>query len=96
MNLLISGFRTAWMPFFLNLKDDEGNKEIFSKVFTYFCQGGLVIFLLMSLLADDLVKIKFSGFSILNDAYQGGLVILPYILLAYLFFIYYSLILKLL
>jgi len=86
MNLLISGFRTAWMPFFLNLKDDAGNREIFSKVFTYFCQGGLVIFLLMSLLADDMVKIKVSGFSILNDAYQGGLIILPYILLAYLFY----------
>lgn len=86
MNLLISGFRTAWMPFFLNLKDDSENKEIFSKVFTYFCFGGLVIFLAISLLGDDLVKVKIFGYSLLNEAYHGGLVILPYILLAYLFF----------
>jgi O-antigen/teichoic acid export membrane protein len=86
MNLLISGFRTAWMPFFLNMKEDEGNREIFSKVFTYFCFGGLVIFLAMSLLADDLVRLKIFGYSLLNDAYQSGLVILPYILLAYLFY----------
>lgn len=86
MNLLISGFRTAWMPFFLNMKEEEGNREIFSKVFTYFCFGGLVIFLAMSLLADDLVKLKVFGYSLLNEAYQGGLVILPFILLAYLFY----------
>ena len=27
MNLLISGFRTAWIPFFLNLKGEENNKH---------------------------------------------------------------------
>jgi O-antigen/teichoic acid export membrane protein len=86
MNLLISGFRTAWMPFFLNLKDDSENREIFSKVFTYFCFGGLIIFLAMTLLGDDLVKVKVLGYSLLNETYHSGLIILPYILLAYLFF----------
>lgn len=90
MNLLISGFRTAWMPFFLNLKEETENKEIFSRVFTYFCLGGLVIFFAISLLADELVSINILGYSILNKAYLGGLVILPYILLAYLFFGLYT------
>jgi O-antigen/teichoic acid export membrane protein len=78
------------MPFFLNLKEEVENREIFSKVFTYFCLGGLVIFSAISLLADELVSINIFGYSILNRAYLGGLVILPYILLAYLFFGLYT------
>lgn len=85
MNLVITGFKVAWTPFFLNLKDEEGNKEIFSKIFTYFCYGGLVVFLTFSLLADDLVKINIAGYTLLNQNYWGGLVIIPYILIAYLF-----------
>jgi O-antigen/teichoic acid export membrane protein len=85
MNLVITGFKVAWTPFFLNLKEDQGNKEIFSRVFTYFCFGGLIAFLTFSLLADDLVKINIAGYSLLNPAYWGGLVIIPYILIAYLF-----------
>lgn len=85
MNLVITGFKVAWTPFFMNLKGEEGNREIFSKVFTYFWYGGLVVFLLFSLLADDLVKVNIAGYTLLNEKYWGGLVIIPYILLAYLF-----------
>ena len=85
MNLVITGFKVAWTPFFMNMKGEEGNKAIFSKVFTYFCYGGLVVFLLFSLLADDLVKINVAGYTLLNEKYWSGLVIIPYILLAYLF-----------
>lgn len=84
MNLLISGFRTAWFPFFLKLKDQENNKEIFSKIFTLFTLGGLMIFLFISLFSDDLVKIHFGKFWLLDPAYWSGLYILPFILLSYL------------
>lgn len=85
MNLAITGFKVAWTPFFMNLKSDESNKEIFSKIFTYFCYGGLTAFLAFSLLADDLVKVNIAGYTLLNDKYWSGLIIVPYILLAYLF-----------
>ncbi len=85
MNLVITGFKVAWTPFFLNMKEEENNKEIFSRVFTYFCYGGLIAFLTFSLLADDFVKINISGYTLLNESYWSGLVIIPYILLAYLF-----------
>lgn len=85
MNLVITGFKVAWTPFFLNMKNEENNKEVFSKVFTYFCYGGLLAFLAFSLLADDIVKINVAGYSLLNSAYWSGLIIVPYILLAYLF-----------
>lgn len=85
MNLVITGFKVAWTPFFMNLKSDESNKEIFSRIFTYFWYGGLVVFLLFSFLADDIVKIKAGSFTLLNEKYWSGLVIIPFILLAYLF-----------
>lgn len=86
MNLLISGFRTAWIPFFMNLKDEKNNKEIFSKVFTYFFYGGMLFFLAIGLFGTDLVEFKINGFSLLDDKYWSGMVILPFILLAYFAF----------
>jgi O-antigen/teichoic acid export membrane protein len=85
MNLVITGFKVAWTPFFLNLKQEQNNSEIFTKIFTYFCYGGLTAFLTFSLLADDIVKINISGYSLLNRDYWSGLIIIPYILMAYLF-----------
>ncbi|MEO8514972.1 MAG: oligosaccharide flippase family protein [Ignavibacteria bacterium] len=85
MNLVITGFKVAWTPFFMNLKSDESNKEIFSKVFTYFCYGGLIVFLFFSLFAVDMVRLNVGGYTLLNEKYWSGLVIVPYILIAYLF-----------
>jgi O-antigen/teichoic acid export membrane protein len=90
MNLLISGFRTAWMPFFLNLKEEKNNKLIFSRVFSYFCFGGLIVFLAVSLFADDMVRIKIGNFAFMNERYWSGMVIIPYILGAYLMFGLYT------
>jgi O-antigen/teichoic acid export membrane protein len=90
MNLLILGFRTAWTPFFLNLKDDENNKEIFAKVFSYFCFAGLFLFVALSYFVEDLIKFKISSVSLLDEKYWGGIGIIPYILLAYLFFGLYT------
>ncbi len=90
MNLLISGFRTAWIPFFLNLKEEENNKEIFSKIFSYFCFGGLLLFLAVSLFVNDIAGLKIGDFTLLNKAYWGGLTIIPFVLMAYLFFGLYT------
>jgi O-antigen/teichoic acid export membrane protein len=90
MNLLISGFRTAWIPFFLNLKGEENNKEIFSKIFSYFCYGGLLLFLVISLFINDIAAVKIGEFTLLNKNYWSGLGIIPFILLAYLFFGLYT------
>lgn len=86
MNLVISGFRTAWIPFFMNLKEEENNKEIFSKIFSYFCFAGMLFFLSIALFGTDIVEFKFGSFSLLDQKYWSGMVILPYILLSYFFF----------
>jgi O-antigen/teichoic acid export membrane protein len=90
INLLISGFRTAWYPFFLNLKDDPDNKIIFSKIFSLFCYGSMLLFLVISLFANDLIKIHAGNFSVLDQRYWSGMIILPYILLSYILFGLYT------
>jgi O-antigen/teichoic acid export membrane protein len=86
MNLVITGFKVAWTPFFMNLKHDQNHKEIFSKIFSYFVYAGMIAFLLFSLLADDIVKISLFGYTLLNQQYWNGMVIVPYILLSYFLF----------
>lgn len=90
MNLLISGFRTAWIPFFLNLKDEENNKQIFSKIFSLFFYTGLLVFLVVSLFGNEIVRFRIGNFSVLDKAYWGGMIILPYILFSYLIFGLYT------
>lgn len=91
MNLLISGFRTAWIPFFMSMKDEENNKEIFSKVFSYFVYIGMILFLVITLFANDMVKIHIGNFYLLlAKDYWSGLIIIPYILLAYFLFGLYT------
>lgn len=90
MNLLISGFRIAWIPFFLNLKDEENNKLIFSKIFSFFFYIGLFVFLVVSLFGNEIVRIRVGNFSVLDKAYWDGMIILPYILFSYLIFGLYT------
>jgi O-antigen/teichoic acid export membrane protein len=90
MNLAVSGFRVAWIPFFLNLKSKENNKEIFSKVFTYFSYGAMLLFLIIALFSNDLVRIRLGDFTLIDQKYWGGTVVIPYILFAYFLFGLYT------
>jgi O-antigen/teichoic acid export membrane protein len=90
MSLLIAAFRFSWTPYFLNLEKNPENKKIISQIFTYLVFTGLFLFLGFALFTEPIVKMSFGKFSILDIRYQSGLIILPYILLAYLFSGLYS------
>jgi O-antigen/teichoic acid export membrane protein len=90
MNLAVSGFRVAWIPFFLDLKSKQDNKQIFSRVFTYFTFGAMLLFLIIALFSDDLVRIRIGDFTLIDQKYWGGTAVIPYILLAYFFFGLYT------
>ncbi len=85
MMLFVNMFQFAWQPFFLNNAKEENAKELFSKVLTYFTLVGSTMLVFLSLFIDDIVKIKFGGFSLFGSDYWSGLYIVPVILLAYLF-----------
>jgi O-antigen/teichoic acid export membrane protein len=86
MNLAVSGFRNAWFPFFMKLKDEKENRKIFAKVFSYFCYACFAVFLVISFFVSDIVKINIGGFTFLNERYFEGLKIVPFIMLSYFFF----------
>jgi O-antigen/teichoic acid export membrane protein len=90
MSLLIAAFRFSWTPYFLNLEKNPENKKIISQIFTYLVFAGLFLFLGFVLFTEPIVKMLFGKFSLLDIRYQSGLIILPYILLAYLFSGLYS------
>lgn len=90
MSLLIAAFRFSWTPYFLNLEKNPENKKIISQIFTYLVFTGLFLFLAFALFTEPIVKLSFGKFSLLDQRYQSGLIIIPYVLLAYLFSGLYS------
>ncbi len=85
MSLIIAAFRFSWTPYFLNLSKNPENKKIISNIFTYFIFTGLALFLLFSFFIEPIVKLRIGGYEILDRRFQAGLVIIPVILLSYLF-----------
>ncbi|HEX2868933.1 MAG TPA: polysaccharide biosynthesis C-terminal domain-containing protein [Ignavibacteriales bacterium] len=85
MMLFVSMFQYAWQPFFLHNAKEENAKEIFSKVLTYFVFAGSVVLVLLSLFIGDLIRLHILGFTLIGAAYWSGAVIIPVVLLGYLF-----------
>ena len=91
MMLVVMMFQFAWQPFFLTNAKEKNAKEIFAKVLTLFLLFTSLLWIVISLFIDDVMKMKLFGISIYQERYQDGLVIVPIILLGYLFNgIYYN------
>lgn len=85
MMLIVSMFQYAWQPFFFNNSQRPDAKLLFSKVLTYFTIFSSVIFFMLSLFIEDLVKIPIGNSYLIGKNFWEGLYIVPIILLAYLF-----------
>jgi O-antigen/teichoic acid export membrane protein len=86
MMLVVSMFQYAWQPFFLNNAREKNAKEIFAKVMTLFVLAASLLWVVVSLFIDNLAAWEFaSGRSIIENHFLPGLVVVPVILLAYLF-----------
>ena len=85
MMLFVSMFDYAWRPFFLRNANNPDAKKLFSRVMTYFTLVGALLFILVSLLIEDFVKLKILGRYIIHPDYWLGLGIVPIVLLGYLF-----------
>ncbi|MFA9371721.1 MAG: polysaccharide biosynthesis C-terminal domain-containing protein [Labilibaculum antarcticum] len=85
MTLFIQAFRYSFEPFFFSQAKEKNSKQVYADVLKYFVIFGLIIFLSVMFYLD-IVKI------LIDPSYHEGLVIVPYILLANLFFgIFFSL-----
>ncbi|MBL4560450.1 MAG: polysaccharide biosynthesis C-terminal domain-containing protein [Labilibaculum sp.] len=85
MTLFIQAFRYSFEPFFFSQAKEKNSKQVYADVLKYFVILGLIIFLGVMFYLD-IVKI------LINSRYHEGLGIVPYVLLANLFFgIFFSL-----
>ncbi len=86
MMLIVQMFQFAWQPFLLVNSKEKNAKEIFSKVLTLFLIASSLLWIILSLFIDDIATIRFwDGVSLIGYKYWSGLVIVPIILLAYIF-----------
>jgi O-antigen/teichoic acid export membrane protein len=84
-NIFVISFRAAWMPYALN-KYKEGNyHENFGKILIKVLAIGVFILLSVSFFADDLFNVKLFGKNLFNPLYKTGLIILPYVVIGYIF-----------
>ncbi|MDI6780119.1 MAG: polysaccharide biosynthesis C-terminal domain-containing protein [Bacteroidota bacterium] len=85
MMLVVSMFDYAWKPFFFSTAKEQNAKDIFARITTYFLLGMASVFIIITLLIENIVKFQIYGKFIIHPDYWSGLNIVPIILLAYLF-----------
>ncbi len=86
MMLVVSMFQYAWQPFFLNNAREKNAKEIFAKIMTLFVLAASLLWIVISLFIENLARLEIgAGRSIIEKHFLPGLVVVPIILLAYLF-----------
>lgn len=87
MMLIVQMFRMAWQPFFMRHAESEELKPTLSKVFTLFNAGAAVVFVSVSLFAQEIVAIRIPLLeaTLIDSRYWMGLHIIPFLLLAYWF-----------
>jgi O-antigen/teichoic acid export membrane protein len=89
VKLFINGFQFAWIPFFISTAKQENAKEIFSKILTYFSFICSVIFLLVIMYIDQIVRIRIFGLTIFGEQYWGSTIIVPMVVLGYIAYGFY-------
>ncbi|MGE5683402.1 MAG: lipopolysaccharide biosynthesis protein [Bacillota bacterium] len=86
MNVFVISFGTAWTPYFLRIYNKEKTySSIFGKNLSKLIAVSLMIFLSVSLFIDNLFTLKLSGINIFNIQYLPGIVIIPFIMIGYIF-----------
>ena len=85
MNLVIGMFEYAWRPFFLSHAKDPDAKKLFARVMTYFLFFCSIIFLIITFFINDIIHFEFYGRHLIHSRYWGGLDVVPWILLGYIF-----------
>jgi O-antigen/teichoic acid export membrane protein len=85
MMLVVGMFDYAWRPFFLKHADKPDAKPLFARVFTMFSVVAMTLLVLLTLFIDDLIRIRIGSIHFIHPDYWTGAVIIPIVLLAYVF-----------
>ena len=85
MLLITTAFNYAWQPFFLRIGNTKEAKPVFARVFTYYILGTLFVWIALSAFIHEIVRFKLLGFSIVGPSFYDSEIIIPVVLLAYIF-----------
>ncbi len=86
MLIFVTMFRQAWQPFFLETSKEENPRPLFARVMTYFLAIAGGVFLLLSFLIDDLVRLSVGGYTLIEASYWEGIGVVPILLAAYVLY----------
>lgn len=87
MSLIVTAFRYAWHPYHLStVRENEDAPDIFAKVLTYFIFLCGVVFLVISLYIDEIVRIRIFDVTLFGEKYWPATEIVPMIMLSYIFY----------
>ena len=86
MLIFVTMFRQAWQPFFLETSKEGNPKPLFARVMTYFLAIAGGVFLVLSFLIDDLVRLSIGGFTLIEASYWDGIGVVPILLAAYVLY----------
>jgi O-antigen/teichoic acid export membrane protein len=84
MNIFVISFRTAWIPYALNLYKRDNSPEAFGKTYVKLLSAGFFIILAVTFFAPAFFNMKLFGMYLISKSYEPGLIILPYVLTGYL------------
>ena len=83
MLLVVRAFRSAWAPALLSLTDSDEGRRLSAQIATYFCLGGVLLFLGMTAFSSELIQLV-SGEN--AAIYLEGQRVIPLVTLGFLFY----------
>ena len=86
MMLVSVAFYYAWQPFFLKSGINQESKKLFSRVLTYFTFVALYIWLGLTIFIRNIANIHVKNSYLIDPDYHACLKIVPFVLLAFVFY----------
>jgi O-antigen/teichoic acid export membrane protein len=92
MMLFIQMFRMAWQPFYMSHHKEEQAKKTFTQSFSLISMIAGVLVLLIGLFREEIaaIPIPFLHSTLIDSRYWSGLSIVPFLLIAYWFQLWYT------
>lgn len=92
MVLFIQMFRMAWQPFYMSHHKDDGAKKVFRQSFIGLNIVAGILVLAIGLFRTQIAsfEIPFTNAFLIGEAYWSGLDIVPFLLIAYWFQLWYT------
>ena len=85
-NLAVAAFILAWKPFLVRASKSPEAQRVFSRVMSLTVGFLCLLLLAVSLYADNIVAIRIKGFNLIDEAYWSGLVVVPLVMIGYIFY----------